>query len=115
FSNPPAAHTDAAGKVSATSATLQSTINPQGRSTTVMFQYTTTSGNYTSALTVTATPATFDGTSDVVASAVVSGLTPKTTYYYRVVETNSAGTTIGGEKSSKPGNATISLPLVRKL
>ena len=39
------------------------------------------------------------GTSDTAVSATASGLTPNTTYYYRVVATNAAGTTYGLEQS----------------
>jgi len=45
------------------------------------------------------TPAAGSGTSPVAVSATVGGLTPRTTYHFRVVASNAGGTTIGGDES----------------
>ena len=45
-----------------------------------------------------AVPASATGSSDTAVSAALSGLTPNTTYYYRIVATNSAGTTNGAQQ-----------------
>ena len=92
----PTVTTDTATSVSTTSATLNGTVNPNGLSTTVVFQYGTTT-SYGSQVTATESPVT--GTSAVSVSAQLTGLSPDTTYHYQVVGTNSAGTTNGTNQS----------------
>ena len=94
----PTASTNSASAITATGATLNGSVNAQGLSTSVSFQLSTTSGDYTRAVTISATPATVSGTNAVAVSGTASGLQATTTYYYRVVATNSAGTTIGDEQ-----------------
>lgn len=88
----PVATTEAATNVSATSATLNGTVNPNNLSTTVKFQYGTTTsyGNE-----VAATPSPVIGTSSVSVSTAITGLSPNSMYHYRLVATNSAGATNG--------------------
>lgn len=83
----PSVTTQGAINVTSTSATLVAKINSNGASTTFIFQYGTTSnyGANTSSQTLTAAPAWL----------TLSGLQPNTTYHYRVVGTNTAGTAIG--------------------
>ncbi len=92
----PTATTNAATNISATSATLNGTVNPNGLSTTVQFEYgkTASYGN-----TITAAQSPITGISAVSVNAALSGLSLNTQYHYRVVATNSAGTTTGGDHS----------------
>jgi hypothetical protein len=97
-SGAPVATTTPATDVTADGATLNGTVNARGASTSVTFEWGTTAGGpYPN--TETATPDTVSGTSTTPVSTALTGLTPNTTYYYRVVATNSAGTTFGNEQS----------------
>jgi hypothetical protein len=79
-------------------ATLEASVNPEGNETTYRFEYVDQAhfqaNGYASA---TSTPAVSIGSSieDQPASAHLTGLVPGETYHYRVVATNSQGTTIG--------------------
>jgi hypothetical protein len=79
------------------SATLNGTVNPNGLATTYVFQWgrTTSYGNDTAVTSVGS------GTINNAASAKISGLRSYTVYHYRLVATNSAGTTYGADKSFK--------------
>ena len=92
---PPRVTTDAATALSSTGATLNGTVNPNGNATTSYFEYgpTKTYG------TKTAVASAGSGNAKQPASAPVSGLTASTTYHFRLVATNSAGTTTGGDKA----------------
>ncbi len=96
---PPSATTDPATNITPTSATLNGTVNANGSTTTVQFQLTKTSGDYNNSTLVPQTPLSVIGTSDTAVSATASGLTPNTTYYYRVVASNAFGITYGAERS----------------
>lgn len=93
--------------VTATSANLRAEINPGGLSTTYRFQYlrrATYLGNGESFAGASATPEAFLGFSATYepAFAHVGGLTPSTSYEYRVVATNSSsppGGTAGEPRS----------------
>ena len=87
---------NSATDVSATSSTLNGSVNPNGLSTTVKFEYGTTT-SYGSEVTATESP--LSGTSSQSVSAPVTDLSSNTTYHYRVVATNSAGTTYGNDRS----------------
>jgi len=73
------------------SATLNATVNPNGSATMVYFQW----GTYDNRNNSTPLQSIGSGTSNVNVSANLSGLLPNTTYYYRIVASNSAGTTYG--------------------
>ena len=88
--------TNAANSIGATGVTLNGTVNAKNDSTTVTFEYGTTTGYGTS---VAATPGTVTGTSATSVSKVLTGLAPNTTYHYRVVGVNSAGTTNGSDQT----------------
>ena len=92
---PPRVTTDAATTLSSTGATLNGTVNPNGNATTYYFEYgpTKTYG------TKTAVASAGSGNAKQPASAPASGLTASTTYHFRLVATNSAGTTTGGDKA----------------
>src|SRR5437870_4721645 len=85
--------------VTATSATLTGTVNPDGEATTYYFQY----GTGTAYGNTTPSPAASagSGTTNVNASAAVVSLTPNTTYHYRLVATNASGTDTGADRTFK--------------
>ena len=91
----PDATTESATLVTSNSATLNGTVNPNGDSTTYYFEYGTT----TSYGTPTTSTSAGSGTSAVSVSADISSLNPNTTYHFRVVATNSVGTTYGADQS----------------
>ncbi|MGN6189912.1 MAG: fibronectin type III domain-containing protein [Conexibacter sp.] len=81
--------------VGSTSATLKATVNPQGAATTYHFEYGTTTAYGASAPVPDASAGS--GSSDKNVSVDVDNLQPGTTYHFRVVATNAAGTTEGGD------------------
>jgi hypothetical protein len=90
---PPAVATGSATVITATGATLNGTVNPHGATTTAYFQWGTTASYGSS----TAPQNVGSGTSASGVSAILTGLSPITTYHYRIVATNSAGTTYGSD------------------
>lgn len=92
---PPEAITESATNITSDSATLNGIVNANGLSTTIWFQYGTTSGSYTH----TSTTQSVNGFDDTVVNIGISGLSAETTYYYRIVAQNSAGTSNGNEMS----------------
>ena len=93
----PVVSTGSALFVTFNSATLKGTVNPNSLSTTYIFQW----GRTTSYGSATAATSVGSGTSDVAASARITGLRFYTVYHYRLVATNSAGTTYGADKTFK--------------
>ena len=88
----PTAITDSATDINYGSAQLNGTVNPKDDSTIVSFEY----GLDTSyGMTVVADQSPVSGPSDVSVTKSISGLSSKTTYHYRVIATNSGGTTNG--------------------
>jgi hypothetical protein len=98
---PPLVTTNAATNVASFSATLNGSVHPHGLTTTVHFQYgrTTSYGSTTSAQTRT-------GNTNQHVSANISGLSANTTYHFRIVATNSAGTTYGMDRTFSTLSAT---------
>jgi outer membrane protein assembly factor BamB len=91
---PPVVITNPATNVGSSSATLNGTVDPHGLTTTVYFQYgTTTSYGHT-----TATQSKAGNTYQNV-TANISGLTASTTYHFRMLATNSAGTAYGSDRT----------------
>ena len=85
----PATSEVGAVEVSDTSARLVGTVNPNNSATGYVFQYGTTP-----ALGSSTTPVDIGaGTDPLVVSQVISGLAKDTSYYFRLVATNLAGTT----------------------
>jgi hypothetical protein len=93
-SDPPAVVTTAATNITPTSATLNGTVNANGASTTVNFEYGLTAayGN-----TVPGVPSPVTGSIVTPVSAAISGLIPNTVYHFRVTGTNIAGTSYGDD------------------
>src|SRR5438034_279578 len=85
----PTAVTGAAGAVTPNGATLNGSVNPNGRPTSWHFEYGTSTG-YGS---TTATQNAGSGTSPVNVSVPVSGLATGRTYHFRLVATSHGGTT----------------------
>jgi hypothetical protein len=93
--NPPTTQTNAAISVGATTATLYGQTIPNGLATTAHFEY----GLTTSYGTIVPVPDAVCGSGNVAVAMtyVLNGLTPGTTYHYRLDATNSAGTTDGSD------------------
>jgi len=91
---PPTATTQNANQIGETTATLNALINANNNSTTVIFEYGTTSsyGN-----TVTATQSPVSGTSNKAVSADVTGLTSGQVYHFRVKAENAGGIVNGND------------------
>src|SRR5437870_2645338 len=94
----PSVTTGSASSVSATTANLNGSVVPNGQETSWHFEF----GTSTSYGIATATKSAGSGTSSTNVSAAVAGLTPGTTYHYRLVATNAAGTTPGGDRTFTP-------------
>ena len=99
----PVTVTVAASSVGAATATLNGNVTPNGLATEAWFEYGTSST--LSGATGTTHEAIGDGTVSVAVDAALTGLTPGTTYYYRVVAGNSSGKTSGTILSFTPGGA----------
>ncbi len=91
--SPPEVTTDAATSVTISEAVLNGTVNPNELATTARFEY----GIDDTLASPTSTPdqAIGAGTTSVAITASLPGLMPGTTYYFRVVATNSAGASEG--------------------
>lgn len=95
YSNYPSfAITTAATNITSTTASLNGTVNANNTSTTVTFEYGLTTSYGT---TITAVQSPISDTTNTDVNADISGLTPNTTYHYRVVGVNSVGTTNGSD------------------
>jgi hypothetical protein len=94
----PAAATNAAQEITATSATLRGTVNPNNEATTWYFDYGPTKSYGSRTDTQGPTGAT---KGNVAVSTGVTGLSPATTYHFRLVAVNGSGTKLGGDKTFK--------------
>ena len=92
---PPSVVGSPATFVGSTGATLNGSVNPNGSSTSVYFEYGT-SGSYG---TVTSTQSAGSGTSATPVNTTISGLAPRTTYHYRLDAVNGNGTTYGPDQT----------------
>lgn len=91
----PTATTAAASAVDPTTATLNAAVTPNFADAAVTFQY----GLTDSYGTTTASQDAGAGGTPVALAAALTGLEPDTTYHYRVVATNSVGTTDGSDRT----------------
>jgi trimeric autotransporter adhesin len=91
---PPVVATKPATLIASFSATLNGSLDPHGSTTTVYFQYgTTTSYGFTTPMQTRA------GDTYRNIAANISGLNPNTLYHFRIVATNGAGTRFGGDRT----------------
>jgi hypothetical protein len=88
-----------------TTATLNGTVNPEGVETQYFFQYGTTTayGGTTSA-------ESSSGTTDQPVSATISGLSPATTYHFRLVAVPFGGMPVNGNDATFKTNAAAANP-----
>ena len=95
----PAVVTEAASSITQTTATLNATVNPTGAEVSACkFEYGTTTA-YGSSVSCSSLPGS--GESPVSVSAPVTGLTANTTYHFRIVASNSGGTSLGSDRTLK--------------
>jgi hypothetical protein len=91
---PPVVITNPANYVASFSATLNGSVNPRGLTTSVYFQYgTTTSYGFTTA------PLSKTGNTPENVTANISGLNARATYHFRIVGTNNRGTRYGHDRT----------------
>jgi hypothetical protein len=88
----PTATTNAASSITTTGITLNGSINANNASTAVTFDYGTTTSYGTNVVAIQS-PVT--GNTATAVSKALTGLTPNTTYHFRVNGVNTAGTTNG--------------------
>ena len=117
----PTATTGAATGISATGATLNGTINDNGASTAVTFNYGLTTGYGTNVAATTPSGGTVAaGSGSTAVAKTLAGLTCNSTYHYRVSGLNTGGTSNGSDTSfttsacasppaisANPGNSTV--------
>jgi hypothetical protein len=103
--DPPQATTGTAKDVGRTDATLVATITPRGAATSVRFDLGTSAsyGLQSSSKDVG------NGTDPVTVEIPVQGLTPNTTYHFRVVATSEGGTVNGADQTFRTA-ATVTAP-----
>ncbi len=92
---PPEVTTRTPTSVKETEATLRGFVNPNGAETKYYFEYGTEKGKFTHKTAEESA----GSTEEVAVSKVLTGLTASTTYYYRLVATNTGGTTDSTEAS----------------
>jgi Ca2+-binding RTX toxin-like protein len=93
----PEVETGGATAVKATSATIEGTVNPEGSTTSYYFEYGPTTAYGTK---IPASPkAVGSGFNTVAVSQALTGLAQGTTYHYRLVATNAAGTETGFDQT----------------
>jgi phosphodiesterase/alkaline phosphatase D-like protein len=100
----PLVTTNQATNITQNSAVLNAAVNANGSSTSVIFEYGTTT-SYGQSIIADQSPV--DGTSDIVVSANIQGLESNTLYHFRARATNNAGTSDGRDQifttlSNKP-------------
>jgi hypothetical protein len=104
---PPTVTTGAATSLTYSSATLTGSVNPRGLSTLVYFQIGTTN-KYGAQSAPQEIPA---GGAAVPVAISFPGLTAGTTYHYRIVATNSSGTTLGRDRTLTTPKIPLSLAI----
>ncbi|MBL9005653.1 MAG: fibronectin type III domain-containing protein [Myxococcales bacterium] len=113
---PPTVATLAATPVTATTATLNGSGNPNGNSTIAWFRYSTSSPTTCNDVFGTRTPSSGGtslgaGTSDTPFAQPISGLAPATTYYFCAIASSAYGTVLGSVLSfTTPPSSSIVKP-----
>jgi phosphodiesterase/alkaline phosphatase D-like protein len=90
----PVVTTNPATNVTASSATLNGSVDPHGLTTSVHFQY-----GATTSYGLTTAPQSHSGNTYLNISANISGLSASHVYHFRIVATNSAGTRLGSDRT----------------
>jgi len=101
----PSAATLAATSVATTSAVLNGTVNANGGSAAVSFDYGLDTSYGTN---VAGTPATVTGSTNTAVSVALTGLTPATTYHFRVNAANSGELATGADQTFTTYSANLS-------
>jgi plastocyanin len=91
----PTASTGLASSIGETEATMQGSVNPDGKATTYFFEYGKTESYETS----TSEESAGEGSIGKAVSAPVGSLTPGTIYHYRLVAKNSVETVFGADRT----------------
>jgi hypothetical protein len=104
----PTATSGAASSITTTGATLNGTVNDNGASTTVTFNYGLTNA-YGSSVTATQSPVAA-GAGSTAVSAGLTGLTCNTTYHFGVTATNSVNTTNGSDATFTTSACAVAVP-----
>jgi hypothetical protein len=91
----PSIATGAATKIGNSSAVLNGTVNPNGHATVYDFTY----GPTTAYVATSAAHKVKSGTKPVAITITVTGLTPGTTYHYRLNASNAGGAVAGADRS----------------
>jgi hypothetical protein len=91
---PPIVTTNPVTNIGSLSATLNGSVDPHGLSTTVYFQYGTTTSYGSTTANQTKSGNTYQNV-----AANISGLAASSTYHFRIVATNTAGTAYGSDRS----------------
>jgi hypothetical protein len=94
MTGPPVVITNPASNVTASAATLHGSLDPHSLTTTVHFQYGTTTNYGHATASQTQTGNTYR---NIVSN--ITGLAAHSTYHFRIIATNSGGTRIGGDRS----------------
>lgn len=92
----PAVVTLSASNITAGSAMLNATVNPNGGATAYWFQYSTNSASYDYS---TSTNSLSAGSGQTIVSSLISNLLQGTKYYYQIVATNSVSTSSGAQSN----------------
>jgi hypothetical protein len=110
----PIVTTNAATNITGTNATLNGTVNPNGTATSAWFEWSPDST--LAAPQSTTAQSLASGSSDAAVSETLGGLTPGTSYFFRVVASNSPGVLIRGAivrfTTVRPPTVTTSDPAI---
>jgi DNA-binding beta-propeller fold protein YncE len=97
-SAPPTATTETAESVGSSTATLKGVVNPEGQEARYDFEYGTEEYNYSES---TPELSAGSGSSPVKVSSAITGLSPGTTYHYRVIADGAGGIVAGTDHTFK--------------
>jgi sugar lactone lactonase YvrE/phosphodiesterase/alkaline phosphatase D-like protein len=102
---------EAATSITPTTATLDGTVNPESAATTYHFEYgPTTSYGVRAPANEAEDASAGSGRTNVKVSQPISGLQLEQVYHYRLVATNSSGTTYGEDRTVTPSHWSIQTP-----